>query len=65
VADDCLHQPVQMEAVGERRAREYPTSADGVGECVGVGTGCPQRLVQEVGVLTEQGQRDVVGLLIL
>jgi hypothetical protein len=62
VTDDRLHQPVDLEAVGVAAGQGVADQgADGVGEGVGVGGGGAQRLVQEVGVVAEQGQRDGFG----
>src|SRR4051794_10751609 len=62
VADDRLHQPVHLEAAWVATDQGVADQGtDGVGERVGVGGGGAQRLVQEVGVLAEQGQRNGIG----
>ena len=62
LADHRLHQPVHLEAVGVAAGQGVADQrADGVGEGVGIGGGGAQRLVQQVGVVAEQGQRNGFG----
>jgi hypothetical protein len=62
VTNHRLHQPVHLEAVGKAAGqRVADQGADGVGEGIGVGGGGAQRLVQEIGVVTEQRQRNGFG----
>jgi hypothetical protein len=62
VADDRLHQPVHLKAVGVAAGQRVADHrADGVGEAVGVDGGGAQRLVEQLRVADEQRQWDGVG----
>jgi hypothetical protein len=62
VADHRLHQPVHLEAVGVAAGQRVADQrADGVGERVGVGGDAAQRLIEQVGVVADQGQGNRFG----
>ena len=62
MADDRLHQPVHLEAVGVAAGQRVADQrAEGVGEGVGVGGGGAQRLAEQVGVVVDQRQRNGFG----
>jgi hypothetical protein len=62
VADHGLHQPVDLEAAGRAAGQGVADQgSDGVGQGVGVGGGGAQRLVEQLRVAGEQGQRNGFG----